>query len=108
MRHVYLSVLYGTLLLLIPALSIAQNLLVINQLDVEPLLDGDLFEPAWTDVKAYSMVMMYPESGIPPSQKTEFKIGEKETETNRTRDKGIVGKKYIFSSRIFHAKHGEL
>ena len=53
----------------------AQEPFIIEYLRTSPYLDGNLFEPAWDSVKAYSMIMLNPVAGDVASQKTDFKIG---------------------------------
>ena len=53
----------------------AQDPFIIEYLRTSPNLDGNLFEPAWDSVKAYSMVMLNPIAGDAASQRTDFKIG---------------------------------
>jgi hypothetical protein len=53
----------------------SQDPFIIEHLKTEPLMDGNLYEPAWDSVKAYSMIMLNPIAGNPASQRTDFKIG---------------------------------
>ena len=63
------------LFLCVESYLFSQDPFIIEYLKTEPFLDGNLFEPAWASVKAYSMIMLNPVSGNAASQKTEFKIG---------------------------------
>jgi Domain of unknown function (DUF5916) len=66
---------FTVLLLFLETWVVAQEPLIIEHLVTEPAFDGNLYEPAWDSVKAYSMIMHNPVSGNPASQVTNFKIG---------------------------------
>ena len=60
---------------LIGLVSYSQSLVMIQKLEVEPSMDGSPFESAWDSITAREFIMLNPVSGIPPSQRTEAKIG---------------------------------
>ena len=59
--------------LAMPILS-AQTPLIIPKIEIEPRLDGNLSEPVWDALDAIPLVMLNPNAGSKPSERSEFKI----------------------------------
>ncbi|MEN8157313.1 MAG: DUF5916 domain-containing protein [Bacteroidota bacterium] len=73
-RRILVLVLIGTALAG-PLDLMAQDPMVISRLSDEPELDGNLFEPAWEQMEAHSLIMCLPNSGQPVTERSVFKIG---------------------------------
>jgi hypothetical protein len=72
----FLSACFLPLVILFPQTGlIAQEVLHIPELDSEPVLDGNPYEPAWEKIEAIKLVTCLPNSGAHPSQPSSFKIG---------------------------------